>query len=103
MKQSALKDEKPKSEDAILGYKIDLETDKVTENPVILPAKDRFLHMLILGPTGCGKTSQSIIPMIWRDINNPEKINEKHLGVTVLEPKGDLAEKFMQWLIIKIN
>ena len=32
MKQSALKDEKPKSEDAILGYKIDLETDKVTEN-----------------------------------------------------------------------
>lgn len=93
MKQSALKDEKPKSEDAILGYKIDLETDKVTENPVILPAKDRFLHMLILGPTGCGKTSQSIIPMIWRDINNPEKINEKPLGVTVLEPKGDLAEK----------
>lgn len=86
-------DEKPKSEDAILGYKIDLDTNKVTKQPVILPAKDRFLHMLILGPTGCGKTSQSIIPMIWRDINNPDKINNKPLGITVLEPKGDLAEK----------
>ena len=28
-----------------------------TNKPVILPYKDRFLHMLILGPTGCGKTS----------------------------------------------
>ena len=87
------KEEKPQSEDAILGYKIDLDTDKVTDKPVILPAKDRFLHMLILGPTGCGKTSQSIIPMIWRDINNSELINDKPLGITVLEPKGDLAEK----------
>lgn len=93
IEQKKKTEEVAKSEDAILGYKIDLETNKVTKDSVILPAKDRFLHMLILGPTGCGKTSQSIIPMIWRDINNPDKINNKPLGITVLEPKGDLAEK----------
>lgn len=53
----------------------------------ILPAKDRFLHMLILGPTGCGKTSQSLIPMVLQDVKNPE------WGITVLEPKGDFAVK----------
>lgn len=67
--------------DAVLGN--DVETKK----PVVLPLKDRYLHMLILGPTGSGKTSQTIIPMIYRDIQNPE------LGITVIEPKGDLAEK----------
>lgn len=54
---------------------------------VFIPYKDRFLHMLILGPTGCGKTSQIIIPMINQDIHN------RDVGVTVVEPKGDLARK----------
>ncbi|MCU5282350.1 MULTISPECIES: type IV secretory system conjugative DNA transfer family protein [Bacillus cereus group] len=73
--------EEIKQGDAVLGKNID------TQNPVILPLKDRYLHMLVLGPTGSGKTSQTIIPMIHRDMQNPE------LGVTVIEPKGDLAEK----------
>lgn len=75
------KDEEVKPGDAVLGK------DTKTEKPVILPANDRFLHMLILGPTGCGKTSQSIIPMINRDMNC------RDTGITVIEPKGDLAEK----------
>ncbi len=53
----------------------------------VLPYKDRFLHMLILGATGTGKTSQILIPMIHQDIQNQE------IGVIVLEPKGDLAQK----------
>jgi len=53
----------------------------------ILPCKDRFLHMLILGPTGCGKTSQIILPMCHQDIMNLDS------GITVLEPKGDLARE----------
>ena len=53
----------------------------------ILPKKDRFLHMLIIGPTGCGKTSQVILPMVRQDLLYHE------CGVTVLEPKGDLAIK----------
>lgn len=57
------------------------------DSPVIIPRKDRYLHMLILGPTGCGKTSQTIIPMINQDVQN------LNAGITVLEPKGDLAEK----------
>lgn len=73
--------EEIKPGDAVIGY--DLKTNK----PVILPLKDRYLHMLIIGPTGSGKTSQSVIPMINRDMTNPD------IGITVLEPKGDLAEK----------
>ena len=53
---------------------------------VIWHGKDRFLHMLIIGPTGCGKTSQIIIPLVLQDIM-------KGNGITVIEPKGDLAEK----------
>lgn len=65
------------------GEKIYDETD---EN-VILPMKDRYLHMLIIGPTGSGKTSQVLIPQINRDIQMDG------LGLIVLEPKGDLAEQ----------
>lgn len=82
-----LSEEEAKPGDAIIGEKIDWETGECLHEPVILPEKDRFLHMLILGPTGCGKTSQSIIPMINRDMQNLDA------GITVLEPKGDLAEK----------
>ena len=58
-----------------------------TLEPIRLPYTDRFLHMLIIGPTGCGKTSQIIIPMLNQDVKNLKA------GVTVIEPKGDLAEK----------
>lgn len=85
-KMSGGETEEIKPGDAVLGYEVD-ENGKVTKKPVILPLKDRFLHMLVLGPTGCGKTSQSIIPMINRDMAN------RDMGITVLEPKGDLAEK----------
>ena len=79
--------------DAVIGYSFGdedpntMSEEELEKNPVILPVKDRYLHMLILGPTGCGKTSQSVIPMINRDLQ------DKELGVIVLEPKGDLAEK----------
>lgn len=62
-------------------------TDKETGKPEIWPYKDRFLHMLILGPTGSGKTSQTILPLINQDMQNLDA------GITVLEPKGDLAQK----------
>jgi len=58
------------------------------ENPEeIIPYKDRFLHMLILGATGTGKTSQMILPMLSQDIKN------KEAGIIVMEPKGDLAQQ----------
>ena len=58
-----------------------------TGEPNIVPYKDRFLHFLILGPTGCGKTSQSLTPMLARDVTYED------LGIIVLEPKGDFAEQ----------
>lgn len=80
--------------DVVLGYEVEsnindkgIEEEKTTKRPITLPYLDRFLHMLILGPTGCGKTSQIITPMIYTDLLN------KSLGLIVLEPKGDLAEK----------
>lgn len=66
---------------------IRMGVNKETKKPVIWRYKDRFLHMLILGPTGSGKTSQTIIPFVNQDMQNIE------CGITVIEPKGDLAEK----------
>jgi hypothetical protein len=66
---------------------VKLGIDKTTQKSVLLKFKDRFLHMLILGPTGSGKTSQIILPMIYQDIQN------MNAGITVIEPKSDLAEK----------
>ena len=80
-------EEEIKVGDAVIG--VEMEKKK----SVVLPLKDRYLHMLVLGPTGSGKTSQTIIPMINRDMQNPE------LGITVMEPKGDLAEKV--WAMAK--
>lgn len=82
--------QKIKDKDKILDIKKGdavLCIDKETKQPVVIPFEDRFLHMLVLGPTGSGKTSQVLIPLINQDIQNQDA------GVTVIEPKGDLAEK----------
>ena len=71
--------------DIILGHSV--VEGKSADTPEILPRNDRFLHVLVLGPAGCGKTSQTLLPMIHQDIQN------KGWGVTVIDPKGDLAVK----------
>ena len=73
--------EEIKPGDAVIG--IDVDTNK----PVVHPLNDRYLHYLFLGPTGSGKTALSLTPMVWRDLNSG------NVGVTVIEPKGDFAEK----------
>lgn len=76
-----------RSSEAINNNSVVLCIDKETKEPVIIPEEDRFLHMLILGPTGSGKTSQILLPLINQDMQ------KKSAGITVIEPKGDLAEK----------
>ena len=54
---------------------------------VYLLEKDRYVHMLLIGATGAGKTSQAILPMILSDIKKDNR------SIIMLEPKGDAAEK----------
>lgn len=77
---------KNKSENKKKNYDVVLCKDAESKKDVIWKSLDRFLHMLIIGPTGCGKTSQILIPMAVQDIREGR-------GVTVIEPKGDFAEK----------
>lgn len=67
-------------------YDIALCKDENNKHPVIWHGLDRFIHMLILAPTGGGKTSQVLLPLIVQDIKNKR-------GVIVIDPKSDLAVK----------
>ncbi|MBM7562850.1 type IV secretory system conjugative DNA transfer family protein [Fusibacter tunisiensis] len=60
--------------------------DALSGENIIIPLKDRFLHMLSLGPTGSGKSSLVLLPIISQDIISD-------IGLMLLEPKGDLAEQ----------
>ena len=68
------------------GGDVVLGKDKETGKDVVMPFDDRFLHTLVLGPTGSGKTSQILTPLIHQDMQN------KEIGIIVLEPKGDFAK-----------
>ena len=67
-------------------HDIDICIDAESGETAVLKRNDRFLHVITYGPTGCGKTSQVLIPMLNQDIR------KKH-GVIVMEPKKDLALK----------
>lgn len=73
--------------DVVLCDNKTLVEEKAKDCREVILYKDRFLHMLIMGATGSGKTSQIILPMCYQDVHNLEA------GVTVLEPKGDLARE----------
>lgn len=75
--------------DTYMGFYLD------NGKPNIVPYKDRFLHTLVLGVTGCGKTSQSLLPMVAKDIKC------KDLGVVCLDPKGDFAEKVYAMAVLE--
>lgn len=88
LKLNLLKADEIKKEIEIEEQKYDvvLCKNKETGEDVILEEDARYVHALCIGPTGCGKTSQVITPMILQDIKNGR-------SVLVIEPKGDLAEK----------
>lgn len=52
--------------------------------PITLTTRDRFLHLHVLGPTGSGKSSSVLMPLIRQDLMRGH-------GLLLLEPKGDLA------------
>ncbi|NSW83628.1 MAG: type IV secretory system conjugative DNA transfer family protein [Syntrophothermus sp.] len=60
-------------------------------DPIVLEGEDRFLHMIIIGPTGTGKSSRMIKPMVYQDL---EKIAAGvPMSLTLIEPKGSLARE----------
>lgn len=77
-------------DDVIICY------DRDTQKPIIMPQTDRFLNTLVVGPTGTGKTSQILLPLILQDLANP------NVGVVVFDPKEDLALRVKE-LAGKIN
>ncbi|GGG18272.1 type IV secretory system conjugative DNA transfer family protein [Paenibacillus barengoltzii] len=50
---------------------------------------DMFTHMLVVGPTRCGKTATLLKPMIYQLLLLKKK--GVPLGLSVVEPKGDVA------------
>lgn len=71
---------------------LDVTVGYQTKNgqPVVIKHMDRYLHTLVVGTTGTGKSSRVLKPMIWQDLQAIKK--GKKLGITVIEPKGDFAE-----------
>jgi len=55
--------------------------------PITLNHYDRFLHTIVMGPTGCGKSALIFTPLIIQDIIN------RNCGITLFDPKEDLVEK----------
>lgn len=67
-----------------------------TKKMARVPIKDRFLHFLVIGVTGSGKTSQTLIPMTFSDFSADNfkfgDMNVVQMGQIILEPKGDYAK-----------
>ena len=107
----------PQPGDFVLGqiYKKNLdEEEKIPEGEdeyipsgknAVLPLGDRFVHVLVLGVTGSGKTSQTLTPMVLQDFISDDfrfkGIDVVQMGQIVLEPKGDFAKT--AWAIGKIK
>ncbi|KZS44983.1 hypothetical protein AWU65_03105 [Paenibacillus glucanolyticus] len=68
--------------DVIIGW------DKATKKPIVLVEESRYLHELVVGATGTGKTSTTILTRIVQDLIRIAR--GRKMGVCVLEPKGDL-------------
>lgn len=69
---------------------INLGTDINSKQKVVLRGIDRFLHTMVFGPTGGGKTSTILKPMIYQDLLKIK--SGQKLGITVIEPSGDLCD-----------
>lgn len=73
------------SVDVIVGYV--LETGK----PIVIKENERFLHEAIIGATGSGKTSTTLLLRIAQDLIKIAT-GVKDMGLVLLEPKGDAVD-----------
>ncbi len=75
--------------DLVVGHRREQVGNAIVRRPVVLPWKDRLLHVQILGPTGSAKTSL-MKPWIEQDLRALHK-------VFVLEIFGDLSRACVQY------
>lgn len=68
--------------DVIVGFEID------TKKPIIIKEDARFLHEAIIGATGSGKTSTTLLLRIAQDLLKIAT-GVRECGLVFLEPKGD--------------
>ncbi len=68
--------------DVIVGFDID------SKKPIIIKENERFLHEAIIGATGSGKTSTTLLLRIAQDILKIAT-GQRNMGLIFLEPKGD--------------
>lgn len=54
---------------------------------IIINGKDRYLHTLLIGSTGTGKTSAVLGPMVWQDLL--KKHAGAQMGLTIVAPNSD--------------
>jgi len=62
-----------------------------------ITGKDRYLHTLLIGSTGTGKTSTVLAPMVWQDLQNLYKGHS--LGITVIAPDHEFCHQVRDWCI----
>ncbi len=68
--------------DIIVGYEIG------TKKPIVIKESRRFLHEAVIGATGSGKTSTTILLRIAQDVLKIAT-GARKMGILFLEPKGD--------------
>ncbi|MCL5115719.1 MAG: type IV secretion system DNA-binding domain-containing protein [Firmicutes bacterium] len=68
------------------GTDLIIAHDKGNGYPVVIPGRDRPLHMTVVGPTGGGK-SVELHALAQQDLARPD------IGLIVVEPKGDLLKE----------
>ena len=56
-----------------IEYTLSIANDIETGRPVIISERDRYLHTLVDGTSGTGKTSSTILPAIYGDLMNRKK------------------------------
>ena len=68
-------------EDEIVHPPVEICSKANSLQKVVITGKDRYLHTLLIGSTGTGKTSAVLMPLIWQDLINYKKGHQ--LGITL--------------------
>ncbi len=76
-----------------LGKRYDMETQKLTEEPVLYDSKDLTTHAAIIGMTGSGKTGLGIGIL--------EEAALDHIPVIAIDPKGDMGNLLLTFPQLK--